>query len=432
MSAGSAEAVGGDVYFFLSYAHALRPPDRPVLDFFRDLSEEVARVAGVRSGTPVGFADWQIPTGHHWRRELGRVLGTCFTFVSLYTPRYFKSEVCGQEWAAFRRRESMHQAYTKEDKTAIVPVIWERMEAADMAPAARRIHYQLADAGEFYRRRGMRELVVRRGREEVGLGYRTALTAFAEHIVEVARTGPLSAKGDGVLELNPNENAFAGEWRRGDYRPLRFVVVAPVTGRLPRGVNPELYGITPDLWRPYWPHDRIPIARTAAMLVESDGFQPIIEDLDSCLDLRGGAEPSAPTVLIVDPWAAQIPGLGDQLRAFDEISHEKPWVRLAIPWDRNGAHDGGQVRELEDGLRRALDQMRSHCRIGNPQAVAGLPTVAAFGERLPGVIAAAEKGYFRRAVTHLPLDEGHGLPRPGGTAPQDGPSDGRTRTGWDM
>jgi hypothetical protein len=180
MSAGSAEAVGGDVYFFLSYAHALRPPDRPVLDFFRDLSEEVARVAGVRSGTPVGFADWQIPTGHHWRRELGRVLGTCFTFVSLYTPRYFKSEVCGQEWAAFRRRESMHQAYTKEDKTAIVPVIWERMEAADIAPAARRIHYQLADAGEFYRRRGMRELVVRRGREEVGLGYRTALTAFAE------------------------------------------------------------------------------------------------------------------------------------------------------------------------------------------------------------------------------------------------------------
>lgn len=439
MSAGSAAAVGAGVYFFLSYAHAPGqtrrddPPDKPVREFFRDLSDEVARLTGLPRGAPVGFADWQIRTGGYWRQELGRVLGTCGAFVPLYTPRYFEREMCGQEWAAFRRRESMHQAHTKEEKTAIVPVMWTRMENDHMPPAARRIHYQLTDAGELYRKRAMRELVMRSGnRPEINEAYRTALTAFAEHIVEVARTGPLSAKDDGVLELNPEENAFAGEWDRSDPRPLRFVVVAPVRGKLPARANPELYGVSPELWRPFWPADEAPIARTAAMLGESAGFHPIVEFLGSCQDLREGVGPSAPTVLIVDPWAAQDAELHALLLDFDEVSHAKPWVRLVIPWDKNGSGDGGQVYELERGLQRALARTRSQCRIANPEAVAGLPTVAAFGERLPGVIAAAEKGYFRSTATYPPREERQGLPRLGVTAPEHGPSDGPARRGWGL
>jgi FxsC-like protein len=438
MSAGSAAAIGRDVYFFLSYSHAQRQapgdevPDKPVREFFRELSGEVARLAGLPGGTPVGFADWQIRTGRNWRQELGRVLGTCGTFVPLYSPRYFESEICGQEWAAFRRRESMHLARNRDDKTAIVPVVWERMEPDHMAPAARRIHYQLPGAGDLYRRRAMRELVMRHHREEIQQAYRTALRAFAEHIVEVARNGPLTAKDDGVLELNPDENAFAGEWQRGDRRPLRFVVVAPVLGKLPAGANAGQYGISPELWCPYWPTDKIPIAKTAAMLAESDGFQPFIEPLDSCADLRDGVGPTAPTILIVDPWAAQDPELMDQLRGFDAVSHDKPWVRLAVPWDKNGSRDGGQLYELEHGLQRALFQTRSQCRIANPEAVAGLPSVAAFGERLPGVIAAAVRGYFRRTTGYLPAEPGQGLPRFGGTAPENGPSDGQTHRGWEI
>ena len=437
MSAGSAAAAGRGVYFFLSYAHAPRqarrddPPDKPVRDFFRDLSEEVAGVVGLPRGAPVGFADWQIRAGRYWRQELGKVLGTCGAFVPLYTPRYFESEMCGQEWAAFRRRESRHRAHTKEEKTAIVPVVWTRMEDDHLPPAARRLHHQLSGAGELYRRRAMRELVMRNGNHpESREAYRAALRAFAEHIVEVAQTGPLSAKDDGVLELDPNENAFAGGWDRSDLRPLRFVVVAPVDGKLPAGANKEYYGISPELWRPYWPADGTPIARTAAMLGESDGFHPIIEFLGSCLDLRDGVGPSAPTVLIVDPWSAQDAELERLLRAFDTVSHDKPWVRLVVPWDKNGSGDGGQVYELEQGLQRALARTRSQCRITNPEAVAGLPTVAAFGERLPGVIAAAERGYFRRTETYLPRDEGQGLPRLGGSAPANDPPDGQERWGW--
>jgi FxsC-like protein len=420
MSAGAASS---RALFFLSYAHPQKqgrrddPPDRTVRDFYRDLSEEVARLAGLSRGVPSGFADWDIRAGNDWRSTLGRVLATCGVFVALYSPDYFERSMCGQEWAAFRRRELMHRAETKEGKAAIVPVMWTRMDDDHMPPAARRIHYRLPEAGELYRKRGMRELVMRRNREEIRQAYRTALTAFAEHIMDVAGTDPLQPMEHGMLHLNPDENAFAGEWVRDDPRPLRFVIVAPVSGKLPSKAIPEMYGNSPEKWRPYWPADETPIAETATMLGESDGFHPIVEFLGSCPDLRDGVGPSAPTVLIVDPWSAQDPELDKLLRAFDEVSRDKPWVRLIIPWDRDRSGDGTQMDELERGLRRVLDKTRGHCRMGNPEAVAGLPTVAAFGERLPGVIAAAERGYFRRTATHLPTADGSGLPRLGGPAP---------------
>lgn len=437
MASGSTAAVGGGVYFFLSYAHAPRrtraddPLDKPVRDFFNDLSAEVARLLGLPRGSPVGFADWQIRTGEHWRQELGRVLGTCGAFVPLCTPRYFEREMCGREWAAFHRRELRHQAQTKEGKSAIIPIIWTPMYNGNMPPAAQSLHYLLPNAGEIYRKRAMRELVMRSGnREEIREAYRIALTAFADYIVEVAQTGPLSAKDDGVLDLNPHENAFADKWSRSDPRPLRFVIVAPVQGKLPPKADPRLYGNSPEKWRPYQPADETPIAETAAMLAETDDFQPFVEFLGACPDLLDGAEPSAPTVLIVDPWAVQDPELAEMLRAFDAISHDKPWIRLVIPWDRNGSGDGNQISELEEGLQRALYRTRSHCRITNPEAVAGLPTVAAFGERLPGVIAAAEKGYFRRMETRLPNDAAQRLPQFGDATPENSPSYGRAYRGW--
>jgi FxsC-like protein len=423
MTAGPAGATSGRPYFFLSYAHPQgpgrrdKPPDKPVRDFFQDLSEEVARLAKVSPGLPIGFADWQIRAGDYWRRELGQVLATCGVFVALYAQDYFERPMCGQEWAAFHRRELIHRAYIKEDKRAIVPVMWRRMDDENMPPAARRLHYWLHEAGEMYRKRGMRELVMRRNREEIAQAYQTALTAFAEHIVQVADNNPLRPTDGGVLELNPDENAFDGQWNRNDPRPLRFVVVAPVLGKLPPGANPQMYGNSPEQWRPYWPADDTPIAETAAALGEADGYHPMVEFLGGCPDLRDGQAPTAPTVLIVDPWAAHDQELDELLRAFDRLSHDKPWVRLVIPWDKNNSGGGHQVADLENGLQRVLDRTRAHCRMENPEAVAGLPSVAAFGERLPGVIAAAERGYFRRTLTYAPQGEGARLPRLGGGVP---------------
>ena len=423
MSAGSAGAAGDRVYFFLSYAHLERHgrradlPDKTVRDFFQDLSDEIARYAALPPGVTVGFADWEIPTGHAWRRELGHVLATCGVFLALYSPDYFERTVCGQEWAAFHRREQTHHAHAHAEKPAIVPVMWQKMDNGHMPPVARRIHYWLNSAGELYRRRGMRELVMRRNRQEVAEAYRFALKAFAEHIVTVADNDPLLPSEEGVLQLDPSDDAFAGDWSRDDPRPLRFVIVAPVLGNLPPRASPQLYGNSPEHWRPYWPADDTPIAKTAIALGQADGFHPFVEFLGSCPDLRDGEGPSAPTILIVDPWAAQDPELSELLHSFDQVSYDKPWVRLVICWDKDGSGDGNQINELERGLQRTLDRTRAQCRMANPEAVAGLAKVAAFGERLPGVIAAAEQGYFRRTRAFTPSGTGPSLPRLGGAAP---------------
>jgi FxsC-like protein len=421
MSARQVRAADGGAYFFLSYAHPRRgrnndPPDRPVRKFYRDLSAAVARQAKLPHGARVGFADWEIPVGHPWQRELGQALATCGVFIALYTPDYFERPICGQEWAAFQRREQAHFAHTKQQTSAIMPVMWTRTPAENMPPTAQRIHYHFNEAGELYRRRGMRELVVRDNRDEIREAYEIAVEAFAARIVDRVHSNPLLPMAGGLLELDPDEDAFTGEWDRGDRRPLRFVVVAPVRGRLPPGANPEMYGRSPDQWRPYWPADDTPIARTAEELSASCGFHPIVEFLASCPDLRDGADPSAPTILIVDPWSPQIAEFDRQLRAFDEVSGDKPWVRLMIPWDRD-VGDGDLVDELEKGLQRTLDRLRSHCRMKNPEAVAGLSTVAAFGARLQGVIAAAERGYFNSTEAFPPPGPSQGLPRLSGSGP---------------
>ena len=432
MPAGSDESAASDVYFFLSYAHAPRAgwgddsADKPVRDFYEDLAAEVARRAGPREDGPIGFADWEIPAGRNWRTQIGHVLGHCRAFVALYSPKYFESPFCGQEWGAFHRRESSHHADAKQGRSAIVPVMWTRTEDANLPERASRIHYGLPEAGELYGRRGMRELVVRSANHPaIRMGYQTALGAFAAHIVRVAETAPPLTKVHAGLELRPDENAFAGDWPTDVLRPLRIVVAASVRESSPPNANPQHYGVSPEQWRPFWPSDETPIAETAAMLAAADGYHPIVEFIGSCAELLDGAPPSAPTVLLVDPWATQDAELAARLSAFDAISRDKPWVRLVIPWDKDDSGGGGQVLVLEHGLQSVLGRMRSQCSLNNPQAVAGLPTVGAFGARLPGVIAAAERGYFQHTRTYQTWDGGPGKPGLHGGPPGGPPPDGK-------
>lgn len=424
MSAGSNAAADRRAYFFMSYAHgrggrATDPLDRLVREFYDNLSAEVARLARLPHGTRTGFADWEIQLGTQWRRQLGQALATCGVFIALYTPDYFERTICGQEWAAFHRREQAHFALTREEKAAIIPVMWKMTPAEDMPPVAQQIHYHLAAAGEMYRRRGMRELVLRAARPEIGSGYRTALKAFAEHILDVAGSNPLLPLDDGPLELDPDEDAFARGWPRNGPRPLRFAVVAPERDTLPRGAVPDRYGTGPDQWRPYWPAHDTPIARTIKELGAANGYQPIVESFADCPDLREGSGPTAPTILVVDPWCTRVPELDEQLRTFDALSHNKPWVRLMVAWDRDGA--GARTGELDKALQRSLDRLRNSCKLKNPDAVAGIPTVAEFGRRFQGVVAAAERGYFSTVTTYPPPGPAPRLPRLGAPGPDDRP-----------
>lgn len=117
--------------FFLS--HARTPgsrmygpdPDRPVFQFFDDLSRAVACVMRVPEAT-AGFVERPRAT----LLESQRALATCQVFVPLYSPRYFTDPVCGRQWTAFRQRAGATYP------GSVVPVLWTPRRAAVTLPLA--------------------------------------------------------------------------------------------------------------------------------------------------------------------------------------------------------------------------------------------------------------------------------------------------------
>jgi len=120
--------------FFLSYARAasvLRAngpqpdPNGYVVQFFNDLSRDVAELAPRMPGAEPGFMDRSMQGGGRWTDELLQAVGGCQVFVALLSAAYMRSEWCGMEWHAFSQRTvdkvtegaSSHQ-------TCIIPVAW--------------------------------------------------------------------------------------------------------------------------------------------------------------------------------------------------------------------------------------------------------------------------------------------------------------------
>jgi len=113
--------------FFLSYAHARRPdePNQWVVQFFDDLSENVAELAGRPAGSDPGFIDRSMASGTRWTRELLEAIGTCKVFVALLSDPYIASPWCGMEWYAFSQRKVTRRTGAGSVyETGIIPVLW--------------------------------------------------------------------------------------------------------------------------------------------------------------------------------------------------------------------------------------------------------------------------------------------------------------------
>jgi hypothetical protein len=117
--------------FFLSYArapdvlHANGPqqdPDGYVVEFFNDLSRDVAELAPRMPGAEPGFMDRSMQAGGRWTDELLQAVGGCQVFVALLSAAYVRSEWCGMEWHAFSQRKV--NAGTASNQTCIIPVTW--------------------------------------------------------------------------------------------------------------------------------------------------------------------------------------------------------------------------------------------------------------------------------------------------------------------
>lgn len=426
---------GPAVQFFLSYPRTRWLDDTEesvetdhwVNAFSRDLTAEViAQAARSRTFLP-GIVDPEALTAIPPHERLSVALANCRVFVPLFSPEYFDSPSCGREWTVFNDRVQADFAATDRLKDTVVPILWQPLDTDAVPPVARRYQFAIDAVGEEYRRRGIRQLLLQRPLRE---HYRATLFALARQIVLVAERGAPAPGPQRLLDTVPNAFETSG-WNPADRRELRITVAAPVAGRLPRGPSPDVYGDTPEQWRPYWPGQTASVAQIAERIGRALGFHPVVEAAEQCPELRRGGRPSAPTVLLVDPWATQDPVLAERLLRFDGISHEKSWVRLAIPWNRGDAGTTNHVVELDSGLLRVLDRTRRRCQVETPAAVAGLRTAADFGRELPTVISTAEKRFLQQVRAFPPDDPGSSGPswRPrlrgpvADTGPDDGPQD---------
>jgi TIR domain len=133
--------------FFLSYSNATwggaegqRGPDRRVIKFFNDLSENVAQLVSRPVGSDPGFMDRSMPGGVHWTDELLVALGRCRSFVALLSDPYLASHWCRMEWHAFSQRKVTRRAGDGETpQVGIIPVIWTPVPDGRLLPAIARI-----------------------------------------------------------------------------------------------------------------------------------------------------------------------------------------------------------------------------------------------------------------------------------------------------
>ncbi|WP_369237128.1 TIR-like protein FxsC [Streptomyces sp. R21] len=407
-------------YFFLSYAHTPTwgsgggDPDHWVHRLFTDLCDHIMALTDLPAGVPAGFMDREMRSGDGWPEKLSENLATCRVFVPLFSPRYFTSESCGREWFAFNERILRARTTGAGDVPAIVPALWTHVDYAQLPDSVRHIHIDHAALGDRYAANGIYGLIkLNRLHDE----YEEIVLALAQRIVRVAHESPLPASRPRPYESTPSAFKPRGEGPRR----IHLTIAAPTRHSLPEHRDVRPYGEDAQDWNPYHSESTRPLPALAEELIRSLDYRITVSsfddedpgDEDSPLGATADQEkatPSRPGILLVDRWALADEERRRRLKAFD--TRARPWISAVVPWNRadvqcHGAEGQKLTAELERTLPLILDRgRRTDCRI----AVNGVPTLKAFTDVLPAVVAHATRQYLKHAAANPPA--GPHLPRP--------------------
>ncbi len=366
-------------YFFLSYAHSApssgesADTDHWVRVCYRDLKEQVRRLARPSAGLSAGFIDDLIQTGSDWNAALSDALAVSEVFVALYSPGYFNKTWPLRERESFARR--LRDIEGAPDKQRhILPVLWIPVFSwqanADVQEALR-----LGEDVPAYLENGLRALCMLPAyRSE----YEVILERMARRIVEVAENSPLGPSWAPPPEDLPGTP------------PAETQFVVAVAG--PSGA---------DSWRPFGNGQTSPLAQYVAQTAERLGLPSRTVSLAD--DPQVGGQSAA--VVLIDPWAVADPAarapLAAALRALPE------WVLCVVVVNRAGEH----YREHGEELAR---------RAASLPTGAALPIMTAddlrqFVDRVPALVTEARRRYLRLGPAFTPKDSTTG--GPGGRPP---------------
>ncbi|MFC1409601.1 TIR-like protein FxsC [Streptacidiphilus sp. N1-12] len=382
-------------YFFLSYAHSPLSPgsgsrgDFWVEKLFRDLCDELMQLTDFPAGAPIGFMDRELALGEAWSERLGEALTTCRVFVPLYSPRYFKSEYCGREWAAFAEREVVpRDPDRRRARSAIVPAVWVPVPPHGLPSVAAGLQFNHSDLGADYAREGLYSLTKLAYFRDA---YELAVHRLARRIIEVGESTVAVQREQPHLE--DLASAFDSP-RTG--RDLRIVVVAPTDDRLPPGRSGAGYGPSALDWNPYPADSSRPLATLAVDLARSLGLRALLGSFDEmAAELLRSDTPEGPVLLLIDRWALRDPIRRRLLSALDSTA--APWISAVVAWSPDDPEDSAQeapgAAELEEVIPGILKQGRSASRA----AISGVRSLADFREAFTVVVHRALAQFSRYA-----------------------------------
>jgi FxsC-like protein len=423
MTAGAQNHVGFPLLFF-SYAHAhwedfteQQDADLWVRKFHGHLCAEIERLVDLPRGQEPLFIDRRMELGPNWPRVLSENLSKCAVFVPLYTRNYFRHPDCGRAWSIIRMRQEQHFTAAKTYPNIVVPVLWDAVRQQDMPPWARDIPYAHEDLGYTYRTYGMEELIRVKDHEAA---YRHAVRFLARQIVTVAMLNePLRA-----LREPPNFHSvpdeFAGHRAKDNEAGKVRITIAALDTKTPLPTNRSRrwYGATVQDWAPYrdpaddGPGDDTPVAWRATDVAQQRNYVTEVTELSGrSEELKANGIPSAPTVLLVDPWATLDSSRWVLLDRLDRATQNKPWIRIIVPWNTRDQETMTNANVLHGGIESRLGHARSQGRIPPRRGEPGPADAAAFDLVVSEALRVAVAEFLRQSTKYLPAGPYPAKPR---------------------
>jgi FxsC-like protein len=385
------------LHFFFSYSRD-DARDPYLYRFYEDLCAELSTRGGIDPAS-TGFLDCEQPAGQMWPRTTGDALGTCLVFVPIYSPHYFGSHTCGQEWSAFSAR-SKERSESGGQPQGILPVWWVPL-LADPPEVARYLQDTRDQFGPEYREFGLRYLLQL---NENDSRYRQFLVRFATSILAAAADPPAPRV---VSDLLSEPNAFAQGPRGGAVRELRpsargsgprkvTYVVAAAGREEMRAVRAALdvYGDGWEDWRPYHPACPDPVLLRAQGVAVTQRLvsDPMPAD-DSLFDVLDRAQETRELiVIIVDPWATGLPAYRQLLGRLDGVRSGN--AAVVVPWEAVELLQTPEGRHARDRLFVSLGNWMDG---GEPTFRDDIRSIEEFEEVLGQVLVAIRAQVINRA-----------------------------------
>lgn len=421
--------------FFLSYAHAhwedpndQRDADHWVQKFHGHLCAEIEAVSNIPAAHNAVFIDRRLGLGDLWPQELASRLARCAVFVPLYTARYFRRPDCGREWSVIRQREDMHVSATGRCPSIVVPVLWHPLVLEDIPRWARSIQYSHESLGPAYQAYGLESLLRLRDHRD---DYFAAVRVIARRITQVARRPERLRALDDVPRFQSLPDAFASANTHPDGSARIRITVAALhkNSRMPEGRSAAWYGESAQEWCPYRDDPdkdgrQTPVAFRAVDVAHRRDFEADVTDLSSRSEELRPAHakpPTAPTVMLIDPWATLDEYWQALLRRLDIAIQDKPWIRIVLPWNEDDPETADGSVVLRSGIERALGRSLSSGRIPSRRGDPGPTSALAFGPAVSETIRLVQAEFIKNAQKHLPEGPRAKKPRlrgPTGAAPR--------------